>query len=348
MKVILACERSAGHIFPAVCFGEKFLRSSRNAAEEKERGVYFFTTSPFIKKYIKDKNFKFIGKSFKNRNLLVECLFRPLEALYLILKIRPERVIGFGGRDSFFLVFFAAIFLIDTAIYEPNIEMGKANKVLAFFVHRVLRGFKSLKYVRKTTVLGIPLRENIRKIDKLKARAILKFDSRPVILCLGGSQGSEFVNNAFMKFVENSSSDYQIIHLTGKNDYSTICEYYEKIKKSVFVKDFYYDMEVLYSAADVAVSRAGANTLAEIAFYSLPAILIPLNLAGGHQKQNALYFKEKESAFLIEQKSFKAEDFKAMLEKLLMNQGFRENMADNLSGIKLGINFENFYINTYF
>lgn len=133
MRVLLACERSAGHIFPALGFAKKLSEKSQ---------VYFFVSSPFLKKYIEKQGFSCFGQSFKFRNFLVEGIWRLFEALYLILKIKPEKVIGFGGRDSFFLVLFSTFLRLKTAIYEPNLKLGRANRLLVPFVTEVLRGFE--------------------------------------------------------------------------------------------------------------------------------------------------------------------------------------------------------------
>lgn len=348
MKILLACERSAGHIFPALCFARKLLGTKSNLSQASAEAVYFFITSAFLKSYIEKEGFKVVGRALRFRNLFIEGIFRPLEALYLILTLRPDRVIGFGGRDSFFLVLFSALLLIETTIYEPNIKMGRANRFLSPFVHKILRAFEDSKQNKKITTVGVPLRENIRKIDKAEARKMLNFNEKPVLLCLGGSQGSAFINATFVRFVEHFSENYQIIHLTGKNGYSQMLERYKRIKNNKFIKDFYYMMEVLYSAADIVISRAGASTLAEIAFYRLPSILIPHPKAGGHQKQNASYFKERESAFVIWQDNFSFDSFSNLLKKLICDNNVRYGISSNLAKIKLGIDFENFCANTYF
>ena len=108
MRVLLACERSAGHIFPALMFAKKLSKDSS--------AIYFFITSTYLKKYIEDKGFKVVGKSFAWRNLIIEGLWRPLEALYLIVKLRPSKVIGFGGRDSFFLLLFSSLLFIGSFV----------------------------------------------------------------------------------------------------------------------------------------------------------------------------------------------------------------------------------------
>ena len=114
------------------------------------------------------------------------------------------------------------------------------------------------------------------------------------------------------------------------------------------MKDFYYAMETLYSASDVVVSRSGASTLAEIAYYKIPSILIPHPAAGGHQKDNALYFVNKEAAYVYYQENFDFDNFKDTVENLLKSSDLRQKIRTNLGNIKIGISFEDFCKNNYF
>jgi len=345
MKTLLVCERSAGHIFPALAFAECLIQQRKCRIYD----IYFFATSPFLAEYIKKKNFTVVGKGLKSRNILIEGFFRFFESLYIIIKIRPERVIGFGGRDSFFLVLFSSIFRAKTAIYDPNVIMGKANKALSFFVKEILRGFKSKEKNKKEKIIGIPLRQNIKIIDKKKARQTLGLDDqRPVILCLGGSQGSVFLNEVFIKFVQKHRYPLQVIHLTGKDEYLKISQFYNKTGMKSFVKDFYFDIEIPYSAADIVVSRAGAVTLAEISYFRLPSVLIPLIKAGGHQRENTIYLERRGAAFVCPQKDFSFERFSHVLESLIQDEDLRQSMSNNIEGTELGVGFEEFCSSGYF
>jgi len=344
MKVLLACDRSAGHIFPALSIGEKIKKEIDDSADDKytNNKVCFFATASFLKRYVEDSGFIVIGKSFSNRNLFIEGFWRLFEALYIIITFRPDKVIGFGGRDSFFLVFFSALLGVETVIYEPNLNFGKTNKVLSVLAGRILRGFPVNKKKNKVTTIGVPIRRNIKKINKNTACRILNFNSKPVIFCLGGSQGSHLLNCLFMNFARSLNNEYQIIHLTGKKDYRQISEFYDKIRINSFVKDFYYNIEILYSACDVLVSRAGANVLGEISFFKIPSLLVPHSGGGNHQKDNALYFQNKGAAFVCTEGEFLFKEFTNKLNILLEDKNVIREMKANLGRIDLGVKFENF------
>lgn len=331
MKVLLVCERSGGHVFPALILAKQM----RDYAQ-----VSFFVSSPFFKERLERQGFKVYGRSFPFRNLIIEGAWRLFEAVYILGKLKPDKVIGFGGRDSFFLVLFSSWLSLDTVIYELNKELGLANRVLSWFVHQVWCGFsEGVRGVdkRKIKAVGIPLRPELSKIDKGQARQQLGLGDKPVVLCFGGSQGAAFINKVFMKFIQEGDCDCQVIHITGHRDYLAIRQLYNKIHTGKFVRDFYEAMEALYSAADIAISRAGASTVAELVYYQLPAVLIPHPQGSGHQKENAYYLKQRKSAFVFCEDDFSFAEFKDTVSKLINDGNLRQAIKDNLARIKLGV-----------
>ncbi|MBD3264640.1 MAG: hypothetical protein GF375_06030 [Candidatus Omnitrophica bacterium] len=342
-KILLVCEKTGGHIFPAFAIAER-LKLEVERKKALAPVIYFFSTSDFLKKYIEKKNYLSLGKALPFKNIFLLSLWRFFEALFILTRIRPNRIIGFGGRNSFFLVMVGAACGIYTAVYEPNIVLGKANLLLSKFCRRLWLGFEEgkLSRLKKSRVLGVPLRENIVLVDKDKARKVLNLEDKPVVFCFGGSQGSLFINKMFVRFVRESQKDFQFIHITGRQGYFEISRLYNKINRRNFVKDFYYDIHVLYSASDIVVSRCGASTLGEISYFGIPPVLIPHPKAGGHQKRNAYYFKEKGAAFAVSQKDFDFERFKITLEKLIDDRFLRQEVSGKVKKTGLGKNFKDF------
>jgi len=336
MRVLLACDRSGGHIFPALCYG-------KNSRKDQ---VCFFATSTYFKSLLEENNFKVIGTSFRFRNIALEGFFRFWEALYFIFKLRPKKVIGFGGRDTFFLIIWSRIFLIDTSIYEPNFAIGRANKILALFVKRIYCSFQLATKFKKVNRVGIPLRDDLKKLDKKEAKRLLGLDTYlPVILCFGGSQGSVFINQSFKDLVSLLDRDFQIIHITGSQQYYEFMDFYDRINKKARTFDFCRNMGIVYSSADLIISRAGALTLAEISFYRIPVILIPHPLAGAHQYENANYFKKRDACLLITQDNFSSVALKSLVENLLDNNELRDKLKSNLKYLNLAVSCNQFYKN---
>ena len=164
----------------------------------------------------------------------------------------------------------------------------------------------------------------------------------PVVLCFGGSQGSAFLNRIFLDAVAQLPDDCQVIHITGQTDHLEISQIYNKMKKRSFVRDFYAEMEFAYAAADCVVCRAGASTVAEIAFLKKSAILVPLEGAGGHQRDNAKYLSDKKAAILIDQKGLTGAALKDAIESILFGRDLSTAIRQNIGSIDIGVPFEEF------
>ncbi|MDD5069799.1 MAG: UDP-N-acetylglucosamine--N-acetylmuramyl-(pentapeptide) pyrophosphoryl-undecaprenol N-acetylglucosamine transferase [Candidatus Omnitrophica bacterium] len=337
MKIILACERSGGHLFPALTLAERI-----RAANDK---VFLFVTAGFLKKIVKERGVSAIGIALPFRNIFFEGMFRFLEAFVLLLKIRPNKVIGFGGRDSFLLLVLARLFFISTAIYEPNISPGKANILLSKIVQKTYCGFEeTLPLLSRTELAGIPVRCGFKRYDHKSACLKLGLnENKKVILVLGGSQGARFINDLFIEILPQLKDRYQIVHLTGLKDYPRLKEIYSTIKTEFFVKGFVLDLDILYSAADIAVCRAGAITLAELIYFNLPALLIPHPSAGSHQSRNAGYLVSNQAGIMMEQKDIDRLDFSSFIIKLADDEGKLSVIKNNLAKLKLIVSCDEFY-----
>lgn len=338
MKVLLVCDRSGGHIFPALALAKSLQAGLLRGSAR----IVFFATSPALKEYVVKEGFEVCGKAFSQRNLFIELIYRPMEALRLIAKIRPDKVVGFGGRDSIFLMLLAWLLGKDTSIYEPNVRMGKANKFLVPFARTVLCGFAGTLSGDKARVVGVPLRPNIKKIERARALQELGLADAPVLFCFGGSQGSAFLNAQFMALIERLEEDFQVIHITGRKEYFSISKLYTTIERKAFVKDFYYNIELLYSAADAVICRAGASSIAEVVYYQLPSVLIPHPHAGGHQRDNARYLEQRSAAFVMTQEDFSADAFTKAVSELLFNKTTRHAIKESLGKLRIGVNYEDF------
>ncbi len=333
MRIILACDRSGGHFFPARCLANYF---------GKER-VFFFVPSYYFKFLLRKDGFSVYGFTLKFRNILIESIFRFWESVYLIFKLRPHRVIGFGGRDTFFLILLSRLFFIDVAIYEPNVILGKTNRVLALFVKRVYRGMPPFKFSNKDKWVKVPIRDELMRYDKKYARKILGLDYNiPVIMCFGGSQGSEFINTVFRQMIEILEEDCSIIHITGFKQYSYFLGFYDKIKKKAIVYDFCENIEFLYSAADIVICRGGALSIGEVVSYKIPAIFVPYPGAENHQYVNVSYLKKRDACYMVDQRNFSFKAFKECLEKLLSDSEERLRIKDNLKKIDIIVDCREF------
>ena len=185
-KVLLAADKSAGHILPAMTLIH-FLRETHK--------VYLFVPSVYHNVDLKGQGAHILPSRCPFKNLLLEMVYRFGEAIYILARYRPSTIIGFGGRSTLFLVMLGRIFCLDTAIYEPNVTFGKANRLLRLFSRRVYTGFTPLRRIKKSKSVGIPLHRHIVRVPKLEARrkigrlahgktreAVSRYRSRPKAL----------------------------------------------------------------------------------------------------------------------------------------------------------------------
>jgi len=157
---------------------------------------------------------------------------------------------------------------------------------------------------------------------------------RPVLLVMGGSQGARGINDLVLQALpalESAAPDLQFLHLTGMQELEQVRAGYARGKQKAIVLPFLTEMELALGAATVAISRAGASSLAELAALRLPAILIPYPAAAdNHQFYNARAFVDAGAALLLEQSEATSEKLAGFILKLLQDQTAYAAMREEL------------------
>lgn len=222
---------------------------------------------------------------------LVAMVCGTWQALRLLRSFKPEFVIGFGSYHSFPVLLAAALLRKKIILFEANCLLGKVNQFFIPFAHRIGTQFP-LQLRRECLVSLLPWKE-FKIIDQHYARQTLGLElERPTILVFGGSQGALFLNRALPNVI---SSSVQVIHLTGSE--ATVQEVKERYLSAgirAVVVAFEKEMSLVYAAADCAICRAGASTIAELIRAELPALLIPFPFAAeDHQRINAEFLAKK-------------------------------------------------------
>src|SRR6267142_1763970 len=211
-------------------------------------------------------------------------------------KFNPHAVLGMGGFTSTAPVLAGRFRGIATFIHESNAVPGKANRWTARVVNAVMLGFKECAPFfpkTRTEVTGTPVRTELVRLDRADARQKLGLrEDLPTLLVMGGSQGASGINQAVIKSLPSlHDTQIQVIHLAGTREERLVADNYQREKIPAHVAAFHHAMEEVYSAADLAIARSGAASLAELAAFSLPAILIPYPFAAdNHQTRNAEIF----------------------------------------------------------
>jgi UDP-N-acetylglucosamine--N-acetylmuramyl-(pentapeptide) pyrophosphoryl-undecaprenol N-acetylglucosamine transferase len=208
-----------------------------------------------------------------------------------------------GGFTSGPAVLAAWLRGIPAVIHESNAIPGKANRWAGRFADRVAVGWPDCaQYFGRTpvTVTGTPLRAGLCRGKVADAHERLGLErGRLVVAVMGGSQGAHAINEAVMaalprlkELLRHRVSEVQFAHLTGAQDEGVVRAAYATNGFKANVMGFCNEMELVYSAADVVVARAGAATLTETAAFGLPAVLVPYpHAANNHQWHNARVFE---------------------------------------------------------
>lgn len=215
----------------------------------------------------------------------------------------PDVVVGFGGWVSVPVLLAARLRQANGAarpaigclLHEQNAVMGRANRWLAPWVDRVAVSFPEAAPRRNgppAVLTGMPIRDGIGDASREAAAQRFGFTPEaPTLLVLGGSQGARAINRLVVEMVERLSAEerraWQLLHLVGGGDAPAIAARYAAHHVKAWVAPFLAEMEVAYAQADLAIARAGASTIAELARCGVPAVLIPYPHAGRHQQANA-------------------------------------------------------------
>lgn len=328
MTIVIATGASGGHIFPALCVG-------RELSAQGHR-VYFAGVFGRWRGLIDDAGFSVMElparstdvKSLKEALVSAGSMLKSFAVAWQILnRVKPDRVIGFGGYAGFSIVGAAILKRIFTAVHEQNVIPGRANRVLGWGVRKICISFsRSRRWfpAGKVVETGYPLRVFSAAGSPRDCRRHFNLDpDRITIAVCGGSQGSRALNFAMIGAVKDicRSQDIQVLHLTGEADQELVAAAYRRQGIRAEVLAFLDSMELFYGAADLVVARAGAGAVHEIARCRVPAVLIPYPFAGAHQKQNArAFFQEGGQGVLLEERFLKGNRLSQEIQAVLAQE----------------------------
>ncbi|MEA3328998.1 MAG: undecaprenyldiphospho-muramoylpentapeptide beta-N-acetylglucosaminyltransferase [Candidatus Omnitrophota bacterium] len=341
MKVLIAVGKSGGHIFPGLSLASRLQQRLKGPEVffigQKDRltqKVFSKQQYPLFTISIDPLPYKI---SLKYTRFIIKLALAIVPVWRILSKTRPDVVIGFGGAVSGPVLFISWLRGIPTIIHEQNVVPGRTNRILAVFVNKVALSFSGSERFfnrAKAVLTGNPVRGSVLGRDKFRSRGELGLDSgKFTILVIGGSQGSSRLNEiawrAFSQMDKQEKVDFQIIHITGENDYRKAKECYRKITFSSVILPFYDKIGVAYSASDLVLARAGAGTISEIMSCGLGSVLVPYPYNGGHQLSNARLLADRNSAILMEQNGISAESLKNVFLNLIKDRSNLDRMAKN-------------------
>ena len=304
-KIVLTGGGTAGHVSPNIAL-LPFLE------EEGYEVTYVGSKKGIEKELATDHGIPYVGIStgklrryfdLKNFSDPFRVIHGYGEARRFLRQYKPDVVFSKGGFVSVPVVRAAASLHIPCVIHESDMTPGLANKLCIGSARKICCNFpETVKTLPsdKAVLTGTPIRGELFEGDRAKGLAICGFtDDKPVLMVMGGSQGAMSVNSAVRANLTALLERFQIIHLCGKGHFDTSLQNVEGYRQFEYVKD---DLKHLFAAADLLVSRAGANAICEILALHKPNILIPLPTGGsrGDQLLNANSFAEQGFSVVVE------------------------------------------------
>ena len=312
MKIVLAGAGTAGHIEPALAVADAWRKEFPSSQFE-----FVGTSAGLENTLVPAAGYKLteIPKVTLPRSLKPNGLLAPLRFGQALAKSRQivkgaECVIGFGGYVSAPIYLAAAMRRIPFVIHEANAVPGWANRFGAFLGGTMAVGkpVKDGKF-KSAEVVGLPLKPAISaaldmaKSDWPTARSSAKAklgikSGKPLLLVMGGSQGSAAINSIVASSLSALMVDFEILHSVGaKNQLPSATTGYQPLS-------YIEDVATAYLAADLVIGRSGAITCAEVNALGKYAIFIPLAIGNGEQARNADFLIEQGRAELVQQSEF--------------------------------------------
>ena len=321
--IVLTGGGTAGHVTPNIAlipslqeegWNIQYIGSKKGIEKElieKTNIPYHGISSGKLRRYMSIENLK---DPFK----VVKGLF---EAYNLLRKIKPNVVFSKGGFVTVPVVLAARMLGIPVIIHESDITPGLANKIASKGAKVICVNFpETLKYVGNKGVLtGTPIRKELFAGKAQEGRKLCGFEEgKPVLLVMGGSLGSVKINNCLRETLNHLQKDFNIVHICGKNNVD------ESLKGTKGYCQFEYvgeELPHLFAMADMMLSRAGANALAEIVALKLPNLLVPLSkeTSRGDQILNANSMKKQGYSLVLQEEELTPETLMNNLYELYKN-----------------------------
>lgn len=331
---------TAGHIYPALAVAELL--------KEEKCNIYFAGKSNSIEERLSAQSgLEFHGfgdiSGFDRSKptTAFSALYRLERAKKTACQWLQEKnislVIGFGGYASTPACFAAKKLGITYMIHEQNSYMGKANVQLSKCASKICLTYREAeKFVAdksKIVITGNPVRREVLEATKEQGLNYLNTDNNSFVLTVfGGSLGAKSINNKIAELKDKflSVDNLVIVHVTGKRDYEDIrnkLNLSDMEEKRYKLIDYCHEMAYVLAASDCIISRAGANSLAEISARKIPALIIPFPFAtDNHQEKNAKSYVEAGAAYLIKDSEIGNPIFEKYLFDIIENPETREAM----------------------
>ena len=334
---------TGGHIYPAIAVAEQIIE------REKSAKIHFFCSQRPIDAQILSKtgfSYTALPAVGLSAELVVAFCLGFLKSYFAAKKIIREKgggvITGVGGFVAAPVCWAGHRLKQPVALINVDIHAGKANKLIGKLANEIFVQFEDTiadfaGCKGNVQAVGCPMRKDFLQPQKEKAIAELGLDrNKKILLITGASSGSANINRAvclLLGRLEKFAEQWQIVHLTGSNNFEQTCAKYMDVKIGHKVVAYYDDMANLLAAVDLVIGRSGANGVAEYAAAGVPSVCLPYPYhRDRHQYLNAGKLVEAGAAVIVDDVADdeqRAEKLWLELAKLMGDDSLREQMAKN-------------------
>ncbi len=337
-KVVFTGGGTGGHIFPLV----SIIQELKKIVPEESLEIYYIGPQDKHSKEQMEKEagkvrYIYTGKMRRYSGIqtklqnIVDIFFRTplgiIQSFFYLYIFAPDLVFGKGGHGSLPVILTAKIFQIPIILHESDIIAGATNQFLEKFSSETFVSFPKTEKInaKKMFVVGNPIRREVLAGDKEKAKEIFNLKGeRPVILIIGGSQGSERINDLFLSASTGFLEHYSVLHQCGEANYKQVfaeanATIKEELRKDYHVLPFFNGEQLAhaYALADIVVSRAGSSSIFEIAATENAGVFLPLpEAAQDHQVKNAYAYSSTGAAVVFEEENLSPHFFLEKIKEL--------------------------------
>ena len=356
MTIVFTGGGTGGHFYPIIAIAEAL----KDIVREKhliEPQLYYLAPTSFDEKALFENGITYIpvvaGKvrryaSVRNVTDAFLTFLGTISAIVTLFRLYPDVVMSKGGYGSVPTVLAARLLGIPVIIHESDAKPGRANLFAATWAKKIAISFEgAAKYFpervqKKIARTGIPIRKTLMRTEPEGARQYLGLESGiPTILILGGSQGAVKINEMVLSALPNLVSFANIIHQTGQANFKDVQEIGNVVLGKSPHADRYHPINYLdeislqrsAGIADIVVSRAGANSIAEIGLWKKPAILIPIPESVSHdQRTNAYAYARTGAAVVLEEDNLTPHILVSEIKRITSDPDLKNRMRASAEG----------------
>ena len=322
-KILISTGGSGGHVIPATVFYDQLKTEFDVILTTDVRGAKFLNLEKYKANIINTP--RLTTNLFLLPINLFFLFFVTIQSFFFFKKKKIDILISTGGYMSLPLFFAAKIFNVKIYLFEPNMVLGRANRFFLKYSEKIfcysndILNF-SKKYLNKILVIDPLLRKDFYSVSFTENNDI---ENKINLLIIGGSQGAKLFESEIKKAIIDLSKKYklniyqQISHESKKN----LESFYDKNNICYNLFTFKENFPNFVQNVNLCITRAGASTLSELTFLNIPYIAIPYSLAkDDHQSQNALFYKNKNCCWMLDEKELKNNSLSEYLINILQNK----------------------------